>query len=256
MMRLETRFALAALAAQVEPPARPARPAATAPAPDLIRIVLNTSFWPVKTSYNDSRTFTEYAEQTTIRTRYEGRSGFGPDIALQVSLFHGLGLLVGYSHASRDVTGHVDVSRPHPLFLNRHRSASSEIAGYELTEGALHLDLAYARSASHLDWALFAGATLFQVEADLLDEPTYDDVYPYDKLAITSTPSTTVKESPTGFNAGARIDYRFGRSRRFGAGVQVRYSTASVKLKAGPDATEALFDAGGLSVGAGLRVYF
>jgi len=29
-----------------------------------------------------------------------------------------------------------------------------------------------------------------------------------------------------------------------------------VKLKAGPDATEASFDAGGLSVGAGLRVYF
>jgi hypothetical protein len=31
---------------------------------------------------------------------------------------------------------------------------------------------------------------------------------------------------------------------------------AEVKLKAGRDATEARFDAGGLSVGAGLRVYF
>ena len=55
---------------------------------------------------------------------------------------------------------------------------------------------------------------------------------------------------------GGRLDYRFGRSRRFGAGVQVLYSTASAKPKAGPDATEASFDAGGLSVGAGLRVYF
>jgi hypothetical protein len=55
---------------------------------------------------------------------------------------------------------------------------------------------------------------------------------------------------------GGRLDYRFGRSRRFGAGVQVLYSTASVKLKAEPAASEASFDAGGLSVGAGLRVYF
>jgi hypothetical protein len=154
------------------------------------------------------------------------------------------------------VTGHVEVSRPHPLYLDRHRSASSEISGYDLTESAVHVDLAYARAAGHLDWALFAGATLFQVEADLLAKPTYTDVYPYDELVITSTPSTSVKESPTGFNVGGRLDYRFGSSRRFGAGVQVLYSTASVKLRAAPEATEATFDAGGLSLGAGVRVYF
>ena len=268
MMRLETRFALAALAAaavtasassapaQVETAPKLAKPAAPAHAPDFIRIVLNASFWPAKTTFSDSRTFTEYAEQTTIRASYEAGSGFGPDVALQVSLFRGLGVLVGYSHLAKDVTGHVDVSRPHPLYLNRNRSASAEISGYGLTEGALHLDLAYARAAGHLDWALFAGATLFQVEADLLGKPTYNDVYPYDELTITSTPSTTVKESPTGFNVGGRLDYRFGRTRRIGAGVQVLYSTASVKLKADPAATEATFDAGGLSVGAGLRVYF
>ena len=268
MIRLEKRFALAVVAAavvtasassalaQVETAPRLGKPAAPAHAPDFIRIVLNASFWPVKTAFSDSRTFTEYAEQTTIRTSYEAGSGFGPDVALQVSLFRGLGLLVGYSHVSRDVSGQVDVSRPHPLYLNRNRSATAEISGYGLTEGALHLDLAYARTAGHLDWALFAGATLFQVEADLLGKPTYDDTYPYDELSITATPSTTVKDSPTGFNVGGRLDYRFGRSRRFGAGAQVLYSTASAKLRATPDATEASFDAGGLSVGAGLRVYF
>jgi hypothetical protein len=270
MMRLERGLALAALAAALTAPASPARAQATpskpakpaadaaapAPAPDRVRLVLNAAFWPAKTSFSDSRTFTEYAEPTTIRTSYEAASGFGPDVALQVSLFHGLGLLVGYSHVSHDVTGTVDVSRPHPLYLNRNRSASAEISGYALTEGAFHLDLAYARAAGHLDWALFAGATFFEVEADLLAKPAYNDVYPYDTLTITSTPSTTVKESPTGFNVGGRLDYRFGRSRRFGAGVQALYSTASVKMKASADATEATFDAGGLSVGAGLRLYF
>jgi hypothetical protein len=264
MMRLEKRLVLAALAAAaLTVSATPARaqaptPGATAPAPapDRVRIVVNAAFWPTKTSFSDSRTLTEYAEPTTIRTSYEAGTGFGPDAALQVSLYRGFGLLVGYSHASRDVTGQVDVSRPHPLYLNRNRSASAEISGYGLTDDAVHLDLAYARAAGHLDWALFAGATLFQVEADLLGKPTYDDVYPYDELVVTSTPSVAVKESPTGFNVGGRLDYRFGSSRRFGAGVQVLYSTASVKLRAVPEATEATFDAGGLSVGAGLRVYF
>jgi len=255
MRRLDRRFALAVLATVLATaPASSAR--AQSPAPSRFRLVLNASFWPTKTSFSDSRTFTEYAEQTTIHTSYEAGSALGPDAALQVSLFRGLGLLVGYSHVSRDVSGQVEVSRPHPLYLNRPRSASAEISGYGLTEGALHLDLAYARAAGHLDWALFAGATLFQVEADLLGKPTYDETYPYDELSITATPSTTVTDSPAGFNVGGRLDYRFGRSRRFGAGVQVHYSTASVTLKAAPDATEARFDAGGLSVGAGLRVYF
>jgi hypothetical protein len=221
-----------------------------------VRLVLNAGYWPSAVSYGDTRTLTEYAEQTTIRTSYETASGFGPDLALQVSLFRGLGILVGYSHHTRDVTGTVDVSRPHPLYLNRARSASAEISGYDYAEGALDLDLAFARTAGHFDWALFAGATLFQVEADLLGTPTYDEEYPYDEVAIASTPAVTVKDSPIGFNVGGRLDYRFGSSRRFGAGVQVRYSTASVKLQAVPEATEATLDAGGFSVGAGLRVYF
>jgi hypothetical protein len=83
----------------------------------------------------------------------------------------------------------------------------------------MHLDLAYARAAKHLDWAVFAGATLFQVEADLLSKPTYTDVYPYDELVIASSPSTTVKDNPTGFNVGGRLDYRFGGFWRFGVGV-------------------------------------
>jgi hypothetical protein len=266
MIRLERRLALAALAAaavtisaasaSAQTAARKRAAAAPSPRPTTFRFVVDGSFWPTTQSFGDSRTFAEYEEETTIRTSYETGTAFGPDVAVQVSLFRGLGVLVGYSYAQRDVSGQVEVSRPHPLYLNRNRSAAAEISGYGLTESAVHLDLAYVRSAGHLDWALFAGATLFRVEADLLQRPAYDDVYPYDELSITSTPSATVTESPTGFNAGGRLDCRFGRSRRFGAGVTVRYSAASVTLKAEPAASGASYDAGGLSVGAGLRVYF
>ncbi len=263
MIRLDRRLTLAAIAAvSVTTSASSATAQAVAaeptpaPAPDRFRLAVNVSFWLTEPSFSDSRTLTEYAEQTTIRVSYEAGTAFGPDIALQVSLYRGFGVLVGYASAKRDLTGQVEVSRPHPLHLNRNRSASADISGYNLTEGAFHVDAAYARAAGRLDWALFAGVTLFRVEADLLQRPVYNDVYPYDELSITSTPSTTVKESPTGLNLGGRLDYRFGSSRRFGAGVMVRYSKASVKLKAEDAATEATFDVGGLEVAAGLRIYF
>ncbi len=256
MTRLYRGLALAALALAATAPAAPAPAPKPAKTPDRVRVVVNAAFWPTGPGYSDSQTFTEYAEQTTIRASYEAGSAFGPDLAVQVSLFRGLGLLVGYSRSTRDVTASVNVSRPHPLYLNQPRSASADNPGYELSEGAVHLDVAWAQAAGRLDWAVFAGATLFQVEADLLGKPTYTDVYPYDELVIASTPSTSVKDSPTGFNVGGRLDYRFGSSRRFGAGVQVLYSTAGVKLKGTPDSTPATFDAGGLSVGAGVRVYF
>lgn len=260
-MRPRLRLPAALLAAAVLAPAAPARAqdaaaAPAAPLPARVRLVLNAGFWPSGASYGDTRTLTEYAEQTTLRTSYETGTGFGPDLALQVSLFRGLGLLVGYSRHTRDVTGTLDVTRPHPLYLRRPRSASAEIAGYGYKEGALDLDLAFARTAGHLDWALFAGATLFQVEADLLGTPGYDEQYPYDELAIVSTPAVTAEDTPTGFNVGGRLDYRFGRTGRFGAGVQVRYSTATAKLRADPNATEATVDAGGLAIGAGVRLYF
>jgi hypothetical protein len=176
---------------------------------------------------------------------------------LQVSVYRGLGILVGYSQATRDETGIVEVSRPHPFYFDQPRQASAEIGGYSYSERAVHLDLAYGRGAGrHFDWTLFAGVSLFRVEADLLDSPTYDDVYPYDELTIQSTPGRAQRSSPIGFNVGGRLDYRFGRTGRFGVGIQVLYSAASVELQANPEAQRVSFDAGGLQAGAGLRLYF
>ncbi len=260
MTRLDRGLALAALATAalaLSAPARAQPPAKTpAKVPDRVRLVVNAAFWPTGPGYSDTQTFPEYAEQTTIHTSYDAGSGFGPDLALQVSLYRGLGVLVGYSHSSRDVAGTVNVTRPHPLYLDEPRTATADTSGYKLAEGAVYVDVAYARAAGRLEWALFAGVALFQVEADLLSKPTYTDVYPYDELVIASAPSTKVKDSPTGFNVGGRLDYRFGISKRFGAGVQILYGTASAKPKGTPESTEATFDAGGFSVGAGVRVYF
>jgi hypothetical protein len=244
----------ATAAAREKKPTAAARPAGLAPV--RFRLVLNGVYSVSGPSYSDTRQLSEYAETTTIRTSYEAKGAFGPDAALQVSLFRGLGVLVGFSSVDRDVSGTVDVSRPHPLYLGKPRSASAELAGYGAKETALHFDLAFAGSKGRLDWSIFAGVTQFSVDADLLGVPTYTEAYPYDELKIASTPSATVKESKTGFNVGGRLDYRFGSSGHLGAGVQARYSGASMELAAAGATTPASYDAGGFEVGAGLRLFF
>lgn len=236
------------------PPAKSTAPGA--PAATRVRLVLDAVLLPSSLAYSSVSTPIEYAEPSSIRSSYEAGTGFGPGVALQVSLHGGLGLLAGYTRVHRDVTGTLDVSRPHPLYLDRPRTAAAELSGYGYSESGIDLDLAYARSAGSLDWALFAGVTLFSVEADLLAAPSFDERYPYDELTITSTTATAVDDSATGFNVGGRLDYRFGASRRFGLGITARYSSASVGLVAGPSASETSLDVGGLSLGGGVRIYF
>ena len=259
--------ALPALALGQTPPpqAKPAAPGTSkakakakpaGPAETRVRIVLDAVLMPSSQAYSSVSTPIAYAEPSSIRASYEAGTGFGLGAAVQVSLYRGFGLLAGYSHSSRDASGTLEVSRPHPLYLNRPRTATAELSGYGYTESGLDLDLAFARSAGSIDWALFAGVTLFSVEADLLDTPTFDEQYPYDELTITSTTAHAVDESATGFNVGGRLDYRFGSSKRFGVGLSARYSTASVGLVAGADAAETSLDLGGFSVGAGVRIYF
>jgi hypothetical protein len=266
MMDLRAAIAAVALLGALASSSSPALAQATdttpvdlGPLPPRVRIVVNAAYWTGSgPTFRDTRQFEEYVEQTTIRTSYATQSGaFGPDASLQVSVFRGLGILVGYTQVSRDQTGTVDVTRPNPLYFDRPRQASAEIDDYRYRERAFHLDLAYGRSAGRqFDWSLFAGVSLFRVEADLLDSPVYDDVYPYDELRIQSTPGKRARSSPTGFNLGGRLDYRFGGSGRFAVGVQFLYSTARVELQASPEAEKASFDAGGFQVGAGVRLYF
>jgi hypothetical protein len=231
---------------------------APADAQDRFRLVLNGIYNTSKPTFSDTRTFTEYAETATVTADYAVDAGFGGDVGLQVSFYKGLGVLVGYSATSRDVTGSFDASLPHPLFLNRPRSLEGEFSGFKYKEGAVYADLAYVggKPGAHLEWTIFAGASFFQVEVDLLERAVYDQTYPYDSVTLREAQATTVKESPVGFNVGGRLDYRFGKSRRFGAGILARYSVATVTASASEDATAVEFDAGGFEVGAGIRVYF
>jgi hypothetical protein len=180
------------------------------------------------------------------------KTGFGPHAAAQLRVYRQLGLLFAYQTATRTLDGRLEGQRPHPLYLSRPRAVSGPLSGYDYEEGALDLDLALTRTVGPLDGTLFGGATLFQVEADMLTRPVFAESYPYDELSVSSTPHTRVKDSPAGWNAGLRLDWPLAR--RFAIGTTLRYSRATGTLTAVPGASPARFDAGGLQVSAGLRL--
>src|SRR3990170_4998236 len=114
-----------------------AAPAPAKPVEARVRFVLDAVILPSSRDYASLSTPLAYAEPSTIRTSYEAGTAFGAGAALQVSLYRGLGLLAGYSRVTRDVTGTLDVSRPHPLYLNRPRTATAALSGYGYAESGI-----------------------------------------------------------------------------------------------------------------------
>src|SRR5262245_29106550 len=132
-----------------------------AAAADRVRIVLNGVWNPAPAGFTTTRTFTEYVETGSLSTRYEAKGVVGPDIGVQVTLFRQLGVYAAYASATRDETGSFEAAYPHPLHLNRRRPLSGDLAGYELKQGASHLDIAFGGARGHIDYALFAGVSFF-----------------------------------------------------------------------------------------------
>ncbi len=203
---------------------------------------------------SDQRHTTEYAETAVVTTSQKVGAGYVTDLALQVRLYRGLGLLVGYTFGSRDASGTYTAQRPHPLYLDQPRTAQGALSGYRYTENAVHADAAYGASRGKLEWVLFAGPSFFQLKPDLLDALAYAEQYPYDQLTVTSAPARRLAVSKVGFNVGGGLDWRL--SRLFGAGVQLRYAAAQAKVRANPAASEVTIDAGGLQVAGGVRLHF
>jgi hypothetical protein len=219
------------------------------------RLVLNGAFGAGELAFSESRPFTLYLEPTTLDVQYEEQAGPGLDLGLQFNLVRHLGVLAGFSSVNRDGTGSYSTALPHPLYFNRPRSVSGSINALKYSETAGHLDLAVTGAAGAFEFTAFAGATFFQVKADVADAIQYSQAYPYDTVTATSLPTKTLSDSPIGFNAGARLDFGFGKTRRFGLAAQARFSRATVKLVP-TEGSSLSFDAGGLLASAGIRVAF
>jgi opacity protein-like surface antigen len=217
------------------------------------RLFVNGAFSATSLSFDETRSFTEFAEQGTIATTYKEKTGPGFELGLQYNFSRHFGLAASFYVTSRDGSASYVAALPHPLYLDEPRSASGALSNLSYQENAGLLDVVWTGSKGRWDVLLMGGATLFKVTADLVDRIQYTQSYPYDSVSVTGTTKASFSDSPVGLNVGGGIDYRF--SKRFALGAQARFARAKAKLV--PSEGNSLeIDAGGLQVAAGARVYF
>ncbi len=212
------------------------------------RVYAGGAYFPSSATSDQTVTYAEFQEQTTVNAAYSRKKGAGFDGSLEYDFTPTLGVAVGFHAASRENEVTLDASVPHPFFFNRPRTGSGA-ADLGFSEKAFHLDLVYNASTSgSLGFSIFGGPSFFTVDADVVERVTYTSAFPFDEITVTGADPLAVSKSAVGFNVGAGMDFRFNPN--FGIGVRARFSQATIS-EGGVD-----LKAGGLSVGGGLSLRF
>lgn len=234
-----------------------ATPAVAADAPYRFKLLLGGGYELGTQDFSQSISFDQFQEKATIDTTYGVDKAPGLDAGVQWNAFKHVGFSAAVTLYSRDLNATYSASFPNPLFFpdspfGKPRLATGSVGGKQ-KETAGHVNLVVFGRSGALDLSAWAGVSFFKVEADILQNVTYSEAYPYDSVTVTGTPTAKASDSPIGFNVGASLDWRFAKS--VGVGIQGRFARAKAKF-AVPNATDAEVDAGGFQVGAGIRFYF
>ena len=84
-------------------------------------------FAATSTDYQGTRTFDAFAEEGSITTDYEGGTGPGGESASTWRFARNFGVGVAGDLVSRDATATYTANVPHPLYLNRSRTAEGTV---------------------------------------------------------------------------------------------------------------------------------
>ena len=157
------------------------------------------------------------------------------------------------SNAHRDAA--VTALVPSPIFTDTLRGASATAAGLEHKEQAFHIQAMWLVPVTvDFDVTLFAGPTFFNVEANLIESITPEEVGGDFSQVNLALAQSSQKESAVGFNVG--IDTRYRIMSKVGVGALVRYTKGSVDLTSPTGGDPFKLDTGGLEIAAGLRFRF
>ena len=244
-----------------KPPAQPAgspRPSAKA-GPSAWQTWLGAGYISVSgiyqggsSSFTDSFSFPQYAEQAHLSASYPAYNGAGVDGGGWFRIWKGFGVGVAASWFAKTGSIEVDASIPHPLYLERDR----QIAGSSSSrreEIAAHLQAGWVITAGRrLVVTVGGGPSWFSVKQDVVTGVRWSESYPYDTATFAGADSAGSNESALGYNAGVDVGYYV--TRNFGIGGLVRFSRARVSL-ASPSGASTI-DAGGVQAGVGLRLRF
>lgn len=226
---------------------------AAGPAAAQVTVSVNGVFETATLDWSQTRSFTAFLEPARYAASYAADPSAGFDLGIQVSLFSGFGPSLALSRVDRDATARLDATIPHPLYFDRDRTASVDLAGYGYSERAVHAGLGWQGGSGAVGFAVFGGVSLFRVQADAYGDVTFDQSYPFDEVTVRPPRGVSQTSNPTGFHVGGRLDWRV--SSHVGIGGQLRFSAATARFSR-PTGETFEIDAGGAQLGVGLRVYF
>ena len=240
-------------------PAKPARPGQakpTLPQPiDRIYVSVNGAFQTGGDNFGETVTFRENAEDGRFTADYEVKSGPALNVSVGAGLWRNIGVGVGVTRYSKSTPTAFSASVPHPFFFDRPRDVEGEVAGTTREELAVHVQArATFVPTRRIQAVVFGGPSFFTVKQDIVDDFEITEMYPYDTATFSRGITTKVDESKIGFNVGADVGYFF--TRQVGVGGSVQWAGATIDAPASSGTGSFDFKAGGLQVGAGLRLRF
>jgi hypothetical protein len=231
-----------------------AAPAAAQGPPGRVVLTLNGGGQSAGPGLSDHFEFERNVETATVDVRYPAKPVVLVDGGLGIRFWKNLGVGVAVSYAAGDGTAEVDARIPHPLQFGQPRTVEGEQDAITHAETGVHVQLQYSiPMSSRVMLVLSGGPSRLNVEQELVNDVLYDEEYPFDEATFRSAPTRRSKASVTGFNAGADLQWMFGRN--FGLGAMVRFIRGSVELTADDDRRISV-RAGGLQAGGGLRIGF
>ena len=237
-------------------PARPGQAKPTPPQPiDRIYVSVNGAFQTGGDNFGETVTFRENAEDGRFTTDYEVKSGPALNVSVGAGLWRNIGVGVGVTRYSKNTPTAFSASVPHPFFFNRPRDVEGEVAGITREELAVHVQArATFVPTRRVQAVVFGGPSFFTVKQGIVNDFEISEMYPYDTATFNRGISTNVDESKIGFNVGADVGYFF--TRQVGVGGSVQWAAATIDAPASSGTGSFDIKAGGLQVGAGLRLRF
>lgn len=229
------------------------------PPPNRAFVNLNGGVRSLSQDFVQQTEFRLYDEQGIFDAAHAIKAGVSLEAGAGLRVWRSLWLGASYvmeSRHTRDVT--VNAQVPHPLIANRHRIASGPAAGLEHAERALHVQaLLRVPVTVEFDLTLFAGPTYFEVDDVLVESITVTETSPaFSTVDVRGNVGSPQSRRMTGFNLG--FDMAYMVTRHMGGGVMLRYSTGSATLDLPPGSVGPAVEvgAGGIEIGAGLRLRF
>jgi hypothetical protein len=216
---------------------------------DIGYVSANFGWQSSSTTFTDARTLplpTGDSELRQMTSSYNVKAGPMFDVGVGVRLVKSLGVAVSVTRFSVSNNITIDGTMPHPFLFNRLRPLSGTAPGTR-EELAVHVDGVWVVPGRKLQVAIFGGPTFFNAKQTVVNDYTYNDVYPFDAPpTFTAGVSAEQSKTATGFNAGADIGYFF--TDIFGVGGVLRFSRGTLKSSIGD------LDLGGPQFSAGVRI--